>query len=92
VSGLAAAFPDEVAAVVREPSEEGAERIGRLRAAVQGFPFQAALKTILAERGLPISTDVRRPLRGLRPDERDELLRTVAELTAPELSRSASPS
>jgi dihydrodipicolinate synthase/N-acetylneuraminate lyase len=80
VSGLAAAFPEQVAEVVRDPSEEGAERIGRLRATVQRFPFQAALKTILADRGVPIGTDVRRPLRGLEAGEREELLAAVAEL------------
>ena len=38
VSGLAAAYPDKVAAVVREPSEAGAIELGELRAAVERFP------------------------------------------------------
>jgi dihydrodipicolinate synthase/N-acetylneuraminate lyase len=33
-------------------------------------PFQAALKEILAARGVPVRPDVRAPLRGLTPDER----------------------
>ena len=44
VSGLAAAYPDRVAAVVREPSEAGAIELGELRAAVERFPRHAALE------------------------------------------------
>src|SRR5947207_1369974 len=65
VSALASAFPAEVAAVVREPSEEGAARLGELRAFVERFPRQAALKHLLGLRGLPIREDVRAPLRSL---------------------------
>ena len=53
VSGLAAAFPDRVAAVVREPTEAGAIELGELRAAVERFPRHAALKFILGLRGVP---------------------------------------
>ena len=73
VSGLAAAFPDKVAAVVREPSEAGAIELGELRAAVERFPRHAALKFILGLRGVPIREDVRRPLRQLSDGEREEL-------------------
>jgi dihydrodipicolinate synthase/N-acetylneuraminate lyase len=73
VSALASAFPAEVAAVVREPTEEGAARLGELRAFVERFPRQAALKRLLGLRGLPVGGDVRAPLRGLTTDERDEL-------------------
>ncbi|MGZ8781877.1 MAG: dihydrodipicolinate synthase family protein, partial [Gaiellaceae bacterium] len=65
VSGLGAAFPDRVAAVVGEPSAEGAAELGRLRAAVERFPRHAALKCILGLRGVPVREDVRRPLRQL---------------------------
>ena len=58
VSGLAAAFP-----------EGGAEK----RAALERFPFQAALKAILGLRGVPVREDVRAPLRTLTPDERADL-------------------
>jgi dihydrodipicolinate synthase/N-acetylneuraminate lyase len=73
VSGLAAALPEEVAVVVREPSAEGAARLGALRAAVERFPRHAALKALLARRGLPMREDVRAPLRGLTEAEREEL-------------------
>jgi dihydrodipicolinate synthase/N-acetylneuraminate lyase len=73
VSGLAAAYPDKVAAVVREPSEAGAIELGELRAAVERFPRHAALKFILGLRGVPVREDVRRPLRQLSDGEREEL-------------------
>lgn len=73
VSGLAAAFPDRVVAVVAAPSVEGAAELGRLRAGVERFPRHAALKAILGLRGLPVRGDVRLPLRSLTPVERAEL-------------------
>ena len=73
VSGLAAAFPDRVAAVVREPSEAGALALAELRAAVERFPRHAALKYLLGQRGVPVREDVRRPLRQLSDLEREEL-------------------
>ena len=73
VSGLAAAYPDRVAAVVREPSEAGAIELGELRAAVERFPRHAALKFTLGLRGVPVREDVRRPLRQLSEGEREEL-------------------
>jgi dihydrodipicolinate synthase/N-acetylneuraminate lyase len=77
VSGLAAAFPDRVAAVVREPSAEGAQALGELRAIIERFPRHAALKATVVSRGVGLREDVRRPLRGLTPDEREELLRCL---------------
>ena len=73
VSGLAAAFPERVASVVREPTEAGAVALGELRAAVELCPRHAALKFILGERGVPVREDVRRPLRQLGDGEREEL-------------------
>lgn len=73
VSALASAFPREVAAVVREPTPEGAARLGELRAFVERFPRQAALKRLLALQGVPVSEDVRAPLRSLTAEERGEL-------------------
>ena len=73
VSALASALPGEIAAVVREPSGEGAARLGELRAFVERFPRQAALKRLLALQGVPVREDVRAPLRSLTVDERDEL-------------------
>ena len=73
VSGLAAAYPDKVAAVVRDPSEAGAIELDELRAAVERFPRHAALKFIVGLRGVPVREDVRRPLRQLSDGEREEL-------------------
>jgi dihydrodipicolinate synthase/N-acetylneuraminate lyase len=73
VSALASALPEEVAAVVRQPTEQGAARLGELRAFVERFPRQAALKRLLARQGVPVGEDVRAPLRGLTAEERDEL-------------------
>jgi dihydrodipicolinate synthase/N-acetylneuraminate lyase len=70
VSALASAFPELVVAAVRDPAEAG---LGALRELVQRFPFQAALKTVVARRGVPMRPDVRRPLRALTGSERAEL-------------------
>ena len=82
VSGLAGSFPDAVAALVRDPTPEAGERIGALRASLQALPFHAASKTALALRGVPVRPDVRRPLRGLRANERAEVERIVREWAA----------
>ena len=73
VSALASALPGDIAAVVREPSDEGAARLGELRSFVERFPRQAALKRLLALQGVPVREDVRAPLRSLNAAERDEL-------------------
>jgi dihydrodipicolinate synthase/N-acetylneuraminate lyase len=73
VSALASALPGEVAAVVRAPSAEGAARLGELRASVERFPRQAALKRLLGRQGVAVREDVRAPLRPLTVEERDEL-------------------
>lgn len=77
VSGLAASFPDAVVPVVRAASVEGGERAGALRSALQAAPFHAASKTALALRGVPVSAEVRAPLRGLTDAERAEVERIV---------------
>ena len=69
VSGLAAAFPELVAGVVHERAGD----VGPVRAALERFPFQAALKRVLGRRGVPVREDVRAPLRTLTEDERAEL-------------------
>ncbi len=71
VSGLAAAFPELVAGLVRDRSGD----VGEVRAVLERFPFQAALKICLVHRGVEIREDVRGPLRTLTPDERSELER-----------------
>ena len=74
VSGLAAAFPQEVAQVVREPTADGAARLGELRAGIERFPRHAALKAVAGWKGVPLREDVRAPLRRLGEAERAELL------------------
>lgn len=83
VSGLAAGFPERVAALVREPSAEEADRVGALRADVQSFPFQAALKRVLGKRGVPVEGDVRAPLRGLTEQEKSEFDRRLGAWLGP---------
>jgi dihydrodipicolinate synthase/N-acetylneuraminate lyase len=70
VSALASAFPELVVAAVRDPA---AADLGPVREQMQRFPFQSALKTVLAHRGVPVGPDVRRPLRTLTDHERAEL-------------------
>jgi dihydrodipicolinate synthase/N-acetylneuraminate lyase len=83
VSGLAAAFPELVAELVRAPSAEGAARVADVRAAVDGYPFQAALKALLAMQGVPVRRDVRAPLRDLRDEELAALERAAATPGSP---------
>lgn len=73
VSALASAFPEDVAAVVRDPTEAGAARLASLRQRVESFPRHAALKRVVGRRGLPVRPDVRRPLRDLDDAERASL-------------------
>ena len=61
VSGLAAAFPEG-----GDPSR---------RTVLERYPFHAALKTVIGLRDVPVREDVRPPLRGLTPDEHEELTR-----------------
>jgi dihydrodipicolinate synthase/N-acetylneuraminate lyase len=83
VSGLAAAFPELVVEVVRSPTAEGATRLGALRATIERFPRHAALKRMLARRGVPVREDVRAPLRPLSSGERDELDALLEAALAP---------
>ena len=75
VSGLATAFPSEVAAAVRGVPGPDLEK---LRDGLEQFPFHAAAKHVLGRRGVPIREDVRAPLRGLTEDEREALDRWLA--------------
>ena len=77
VSGLAAGFPELVAAVVRDPTDEGAAHLGVVRDAVQRYPLQAALKLVLSRRGVPLEALARRPIRSLTDAERAELEREL---------------
>ena len=81
VSGLAAAFPDVVASLVHKRDPLAQSTVERLRRELAGVPFHAAVKTILASRGVPVSPRVRAPLRGLADEEREKVL-AVATLMA----------
>lgn len=79
VSALAAAFPEVVADAVRTGDSA---RAGELRATVDRYPRHAALKAIVASRGVPMNEDVRGPLRALSDDERAYLLADIASFLA----------
>jgi 4-hydroxy-tetrahydrodipicolinate synthase len=74
VSGLAAAFPEVVAEAVRSGDSQAA---GELRAQVERFPRHAALKEVARAKGVPMTADVRAPLRALTDAERASLLQIV---------------
>jgi len=74
VSGLASAFPEVVVDAVRSGDSTAA---GELRKVVERFPRHAALKAVVASRGVPMREDVRAPLRRLTDAERAELLASV---------------
>jgi N-acetylneuraminate lyase len=82
VSALAAAFPEEVAALVAEPTPERQAHVDRLKAALAQRPLSASLKVALDWRGLPITPDVRRPLLPLSDSERRDLAETLDAITA----------
>ena len=73
VSALASAFPEEVAAVVREPTAEGAAGLAELRTRIESYPRHAALKRVIGWKGVPVLPDVRPPLRDLDRHEVGEL-------------------
>ena len=67
VSGLAAAFPEAVRAVLDAPDAVGEARLEALRRSMDssGGPFIAAVKHVIGARGVPVSPDMRLPLRSL---------------------------
>jgi dihydrodipicolinate synthase/N-acetylneuraminate lyase len=73
VSGVAGAFPEAVASLVREPTTEHARTVDSLRAQLSDHPFQASVKRALGLRGLPVRPDVRAPLRPLVDGAADRL-------------------
>ena len=70
VSGLASAFPDVVVEAVRTGDST---RAGELRALLDRYQRLAALKAVVASKGVPIREDMRAPLRALSDDERRSL-------------------
>ena len=71
---VAVFLPEVVVEAVRTGDSTAA---GELRARGERFPRHAALKAVLALRGVPIQGDVRAPLRGLTDAERVELAELV---------------
>lgn len=69
VSGLATAWPETVATLVHDWDPLAHARVVDLRDRLARVPFHAALKAVLAARGVPVRPDVRAPLRGLTDDE-----------------------
>ena len=74
VSGLATAFPEIVAALVHDRSEQAGEQVTTLRRLLGPLPFHACLKTILGAHGVLVRPDVRLPLRALTTVEREQAL------------------
>lgn len=74
VSALASAFPEQVVRAVRERSDD----LVTLRETVERFPRHAALKLVVARRGVPMPPDVRAPLRRLSGDEERALFDALA--------------
>lgn len=67
VSGLASAYPEVVAEAV---STGDSKRAGELRALLDGYQRLAALKAVVASRGVPLREDMRAPLRRLSEAEK----------------------
>jgi dihydrodipicolinate synthase/N-acetylneuraminate lyase len=84
VSGVAAAFPEAVAALVREPTDAQTAHVAALRAALSVHPFQASVKAALGLRGLPVHPDVRAPLRPLSATAVEDLRHRLEELAVVE--------
>lgn len=80
VSGLAAAFPEITAALVHDVGVEAHDQVCLLRDRLAGIPFHAAVKEVLAQRGVLISTDVRPPLRPLTDAERATVVAVAREV------------
>ncbi len=73
VSGVAAAFPEAVSALVRDPTDERGALVESLRVALSEHPFQASMKAALGFRGVPVRPDVRAPLRPLTAEAAERL-------------------
>ena len=80
VSGLAAAFPEAVRAVLDAPDAAGEARLEALRHVMEasGGPFIAAVKHVLGARGVPVALALRPPMRPLTSDEALRLDSAVA--------------
>lgn len=82
VSGLAAAFPDVVRAALDQPDAAAEARLAALRSAMEGQPFIASVKRVLARRGVSVRADMRAPMRQLTEEEGARLDAALAGLGA----------
>jgi dihydrodipicolinate synthase/N-acetylneuraminate lyase len=82
ISALASAFPELVVAAVRTGTPEATAGAAAARAAIERFPMPSALKNVCSLRGVPVSGEVRAPLRALDEAERAELEQVVRGLLA----------
>jgi dihydrodipicolinate synthase/N-acetylneuraminate lyase len=73
VSGLAAAFPELTLDAVRSRTPEASASAARVRALLEPFPYQSALKFMLQRRGVAIGDAVRSPLLTLDDGQRHSL-------------------
>lgn len=73
VSGVAAAFPEAVCALVRDPTDEHARLVHTLRSVLSEHTFQASVKAALGLRGLAVRPEVRAPLRPLSVEAAGQL-------------------
>lgn len=73
VSGVAAAFPEAILTLVRDPTPEGSALLQSLRRVLSEHPFQASVKVALRFRGVHVRPDVRAPLLPLLPEAADHL-------------------
>ena len=80
VSGLAAAFPDDVRAALDNPDDASQARLGALRAAMEAQPFIASAKHVLGRHGVPLKPQMRAPMRPLGRDEARQLDATLDQL------------
>lgn len=85
ISGVAAAFPEVVSALVREPTAERLAVVRSLRAVLSKHTFQASVKAALGYRGLAVRPDVRAPLRALTADSAEQLRTDLEPLVAASL-------
>jgi dihydrodipicolinate synthase/N-acetylneuraminate lyase len=88
VSGVAAAFPEHVAALVRDPTAERVALVDALRHALSAQAFQASVKHALGWRGVGVGPDVRPPLRPLPDDAAARLRGELDGLLGDSITRS----
>lgn len=86
VAGVAAAFPEAVAALVQDATPDRVELVESLRAALSARRFQASVKAALGFRGVPVRGDVRAPLRPLPAEDARRLRAELEFVLGPDMS------